>query len=1542
MSGGIKYRLSPRERTLVAEQLGTLESVRARLKGSGVDVKIQDPEVEVSVEEKGGEISYELTYPLDNDYYPGNGRIYLKDSYRLNRRDGSLISFNRSASQNVGTSSHRFWVDTARRDHPQEKLKGYAEHLEKFLNDLSQLQLDAQSPALKTMLAETLPGLHRPLPPNSKALFDENLEVFAPIRDVVQDLGLQMKFRNAQTGLTLRREGGKILLGLQLVLDSDSDPALDAENNGRMFLHDVYEIDAASGKVLKASRSFTPSKVGSPAFDKAAERLAALGPLDPNLPALAKLTAGWLQGLGAVEPPAPAGETNLAEPEDAYGKALWRLYQATAEAPKPVDYLVPRKDSKPLPSGAGLPADPERRQALHRSLAAMLSGDEAALQKETQARKDDPIFQALDHLFRQENHAAAQALAGFPRDDALARPIRELIDWQDRVQRLDQGLPLLQLAVQECLQRRNNEDRAWVRSLGRAFSGDSGVNPEMRRVAVEGFFRRLRVSLDQSRTGVDDAIQGLEGDGPFEKEVKALLRGDTGLRELAQLLDEKDWELRRDGLVHLAQRTLKDEGRMPATALAIAERYADSYPKAEALKNWLSGQGSFGQKLESTLGHFSHEVTNPFTLGTMMVAGGASKLGKLAFVQYFGNSSLGLKFGAEAFSVAVEAGVFTGSDKIYRSLFQSPVGVWNRAHLDFTGALLAFGVLRGGGIAGRRFQGRLRNSEAWQSWLQGRTRIGWAEKPLEFATGLSKAEGPAWKQQAGRALAYPLSYAAETGFSRAWLKPAADFAASHGLILTSLMAANSLSRFAGLRPGSAQGWKGDLVDDALLYGHFYLSGQLLQRMGPSRLDYHLAALESSGPRIGLRKTASTAESASETPAEPAKGFETPPQLRELSEGWAKIWQNLRRRKPESAEPASGTPAKRFNLKEWLQGWLRKKAAPPPAVPTEKTPLMLPAAPAASDRPSHPSWFETLPPPPVPKAGESFLIPKPLELPLRFVPGKAKVQVAVSWTGSHDDRLMLPVSKNIVNYECILGREEIQARPQPALVDLTFPSTATGMETQHAKISLQVKLRLNAIPDHKNVIQTLATPEKIVATLENMAKSSATFVNGKRVKSATLKNGDRVQFGKDGPSVIFHQDSPDRAPSLTQGIVPLSPERQSWTVGRESFKEGSPDIPFSMSSRDISRSQAKLIRDAEGNHYIQDLGQQPTRVNGKPVYGTQPLENGDVIVFGEGKAFVFRGPAKSDDRITPVFEDLEAHPRTKVPAPEQAEHHPALRDLKPEEVQRYFEMLLEQDRLPVDDVRAGILQAPNGRSLLLLTHHSGWTIGAEPNHPSTKRLYRESAETEANPFSIYLDQSGQFILKPLKPEANIFVQGRETPFWEKEAPSPTGPQLRVEGWVRLLGGERIFSGDQIHFDFMKFAPPRVSPEDLRSIANRPTEPPPSSPRPQAPAAGQPPLLGSGPIPLQLAKSLILQNEANAARLDIRSESEALSVAIPVDLGKIGRVTVFQEAGVWKIHSESGGEAPVLVNGISLPPNIRLPLKPNSELSIGSLRFKVQLP
>ncbi len=1411
MSGGIKYRLSPRERTLVADQLGILESVRARLKGTGVDARIPDPEMEVSVEETDEEISYELTYPVDNDYIAGNGRIYIKDSYRLSRRDGKLLGFDRAASQQAGINENvRFWVDIARRDHPKEKIADAPAHLQKFLDDLSGLpKPGTKSPAFKNLLSETLPGLHRPLPPNSKALFDENFEVFVPVRDSVQDLGLLMKFRSPQTGLTLRREGGKFILGLQLVLDNDVDQSLEAESNGRIYLNDVYEIDAANGKVLKASRSFTPSKVGSGAFDKAAQRLAALSPLDPNLPALQKLTAGWLEGLGALEPKV-VDEKKFDEPSDAYGKALWRLYQATGDGPKPAEFLLPRKNGAKLPSGSGLPRDPERRQTLRRALAAMLSGDEPALEKEAKAEESDPILQSLLHLWRKENVAAKQSLSTLPRGDELGRRVQELIDIQSRARRLDEGLSLLDTALQERMQRQNNEDRAWVKGLGRAFGGESVVNPEMRRVAVDGYIRRLRAALEHGRIGINEAIQGLEGDGPFEKEVKALLRGDPAFRELTQVLDESDEELRQDGLVHLARRTLKDERKMPATALVIAERYAATDPKAASLRDWLTGHGSFGQKFESALGHFGQEVLNPFTLGTMMLAGGASKLGKLAFVEYFGNSSLGLRIGAEAFSVGVEATTFLGSDKLYRSMFQTPVGVWDRAPRDFAGTLLAFGVLRGGGIAGRRLQGSLRNSEAWQTWLQGRTQIAWAEKPLELAVSWGKAEGrgAAAKQWAGKLVAVPLRYVAETGLPRAWLKPSAESLASHGLTVASLMTANSLSRLAGLRPSSAQGWKADLVDDALLYGNFYVSGQLLQRMGPSRIDYHLAALETAGPQPGRRqatKAAKAAEPAVETSNEPANGFELPPQFREISARFSKILQGLRRRaNSESGEATAGesSAAPRFKLPAWLIGWRtglaglrwpwrRTKPVPmpiqsPPEL-SSNVPLQLPAGDPAAARATRPSWADTLPPPPAEtKLPEHFLIPKPLELPLRFVPGsKTKVYLAVSWTKSHDDRVMLPVSKNTANYECILGREAIQARPEAAGIDLGFPSSTKGMETQHAKISLQVKFKLEAISDARNVIQTLGSPERITATIENLSESAGTYVNGKPVKSVALKPGDRIQFGKDGPSVLFHQESPDQAPTLTQGIVPLSPAKQFWTVGRESFhEEGSPDIAFPMSSRDISQKQARILRDAEGNYYIQELGRNSTLVNGKPIYGTQPLENQDLLRFGEGQEFIFRSPPKVDDRKTLTSDpEIEPQPRSEQAEPAQAE-------------------------------------------------------------------------------------------PPLPAE-----------------PPPSNP--------------------------------------------RPSNPPPKAVEPQ------PALLGSGAIPLKLQKSLVLQNDTSADKVDVRSEGESLSVSIPTALARVGRTTVFQDGGSWKIHSEGGNEA-ILVNGIPLPSNIRLPLSPGSELSIAGLRFKVEFP
>lgn len=1571
MSGGIKYRLSPRERTLVADQLGVLESVRDRVKGTGLDLKIQDQEMEVSVEEKGEELSYELTYPLDNDHIAGNGRIYIKDVFRLNRQDGKLLGFERNASQKPGINEKiRYWIEVARRDHPQAKINGNAEQLTKFLGDLSALPKPSlRSPAMKGLLSETLPGLHRPFPDNSKSLVDANFEIFSPIRDSLQDLGLRMKFGDPQSGLSLRREGRKLILGLQLVLDTDAGPGIDSENNGRIYLNDVYEIDSASGKILSAKRSFTPSKVPSPAFETAAERLSALSPLQNDSAALEKLTSGWLEGLGAIEPKEAPSEAGPPEPTGAYGKALWRWYQRTGEVPTAADLFLPRKPSAKLPAGMAVPADPERRQALRRVLAAMLSGDPEGVQ-ESVPSSQDPIFQSLAFLSRQESAAAEKAIAALPDDDELASQVRHLIDLQKRAKRLDEAFPLLELALTEMTQRQNNEDRAWSKSLGRAFSGDSPVNPDMRRIAVDGYLRRLRSSLEENELGIGAAIQGLEGDGPFEKGIKELLRDTPALQELSQALDEHDEELRQDSLVHLARNRLKEPGALPATALAIAERYAASNAKAAALKDWLSGNASFGQKFESSLGHFSQEVANPFTLGTMMLAGGASKVGKLAFVKYFGNTGLGLKIGAEAFSVGLEATVFVGSEKLYRSAFQSPVGVWDKAPRDLAGALLAFGILRGGGIAGRRFQGSLRNSEAWQSWLEGRTKITWAEKPLQFAVELGKAEGRSgpWKQRAGNLLAKPLRYVNETGLPRAWLKPTADFAVHHGLTLSSLMLGNSLSRFAGLRQGSGQGWKADLVDDALLYGHFYFSGQLMQRMGPGQLDYRLAALESAAPQVGSRrasKTAETSEASPEAKAEESR-FEIPPALsefgRSIAARFAKVRQGLRRQPvSEEAGPSSeaAPSTSRFAfLQSWLQSWRNNLAGlrmpwsksksalvPPTAGPNQ---LMLPSGDAdvSPSRPTRPSWAETLPPPAELKGEEVFLLPMPLELPLRFVPVKAKTHLAVSWTGSHDNRSILPVSKNTVNYECIIGREELQSRPEATGADFGLPSTAKGVEAQHAKISYQVKLKLKAIPDSHNVLITMGVPDKITATVENLAKSSATFVNGKRVKSATLRDGDRIQFGKDGPGFIFHQESPEHTPTITQAIVPLAADRPVFTVGRESQKTGSPDIAFPMSSRDISVEQARILRDAEGTFYIQDQGKNLTLVNGMPVYGTQMLNNQDRIRFGEGQEFIFRRPPIAEDQATPSKTSPLPHPRSEGSEPAQAELHPALSGLSAEEVQAYFQKLGELDRLPLHEVRAASLETPDGRPLLLMTRYTGWSVGEAASHPATTQLqFRESGKSEANPFLIYMTPEGEFILKPLKPEAQIAVQPRQVRFWHPKAPAPQGPRLNVEGWVKLRGGERIFSGDQPifpgnenYFDFWIFSPSRPS-FDLPAVSGE---------TPKGPAVietdkpGGPPLLAAGAMPLQVRKSLVIQSEKKLDAMKVEPFGDDLSVGLPEKLGKVGRTTVYHDGDSWKIHTENSGEVPLLVNDIPLPSGISLPITAGSELSIGSWQFRLEFP
>jgi hypothetical protein len=65
-------------------------------------------------------------------------------------------------------------------------------------------------------------------------------------------------------------------------------------------------------------------------------------------------------------------------------------------------------------------------------------------------------------------------------------------------------------------------------------------------------------------------------------------------------------------------------------------------------------------------------------------------------------------------------------------------------------------------------------------------------------------------------------------------------------------------------------------------------------------------------------------------------------------------------------------------------------------------------------------------------------------------------------------------------------------------------------------------------------------------------------------------------------------------------------------------------------------------------------------------------------------------------------------------------------------------------------------------------------------------------------------------------------------------------------------------------------------------------------------------------------------------------------VPDSLGKLHTTRLFQEDGAWRIRSEGGEGAPVVVNGMRLPSDITLDLLPDTTLQIGDLKIQILHP
>lgn len=157
-------------------------------------------------------------------------------------------------------------------------------------------------------------------------------------------------------------------------------------------------------------------------------------------------------------------------------------------------------------------------------------------------------------------------------------------------------------------------------------------------------------------------------------------------------------------------------------------------------------------------------------------------------------------------------------------------------------------------------------------------------------------------------------------------------------------------------------------------------------------------------------------------------------------------------------------------------------------------------------------------------------------------------------------------------------------------------------------------------------------------LRGLAIADGTFLNGERIESATLHDGDRIRIGAyeltfhlrgagaslrtgPGPSQIFAEP---RLVASKDGAMLVDASGQSFPIqnGRETRIGRATDNDIVLGDSSVSRHHA-AIESNNGNFRMRDLGSQNgTFVRGERV-NEAPLRNGDPVRVGDA-SFTFRG------------------------------------------------------------------------------------------------------------------------------------------------------------------------------------------------------------------------------------------------------------------------------------------------------------------------------
>lgn len=209
-------------------------------------------------------------------------------------------------------------------------------------------------------------------------------------------------------------------------------------------------------------------------------------------------------------------------------------------------------------------------------------------------------------------------------------------------------------------------------------------------------------------------------------------------------------------------------------------------------------------------------------------------------------------------------------------------------------------------------------------------------------------------------------------------------------------------------------------------------------------------------------------------------------------------------------------------------------------------------------------------------------------------------------------------------------------------------------------------------------------------LKNLSPNGC-LVNGQPMQEGYLKQGDVIAFAEGGPKVSFlytvqsastrpraAATPPPRAAALP---TPTTPRAAQPASGREaapftiqfgtaikSFKQPNVTLGKDPSNQFPLNHPRVLPQHAEvffqnGQYYVRDLSKlQATLLNGRPVHTDTPLQNNDVVMFGDGGPQLrYLGQGRLAEVIDQPPSPPQAPPPTPTPAPTTSKE-PSVKDV----------------------------------------------------------------------------------------------------------------------------------------------------------------------------------------------------------------------------------------------------------------------------------------